>query len=74
MVALGVLFVFDFIFIFTEMRLWTQVDAGNAVWDTIRPLHGFGIFCFVVINILKIVMMVFVGKGVSELNKAVQTR
>ena len=52
MVALAVLFLFDFIYIFTEMRLWGQSDSGNPVWDTIRPLHGFGIFCFVVINIL----------------------
>jgi hypothetical protein len=37
-------------------------------------MHGFGIFCFVVINLLKIALMVFIGKGISEKNKAVQLR
>lgn len=39
-----------------------------------RPLHNFGIFCFTVINLLKVVLTVFIGKAISENNKAVQTR
>jgi hypothetical protein len=38
--------------------VWTSDDPINAVWQTIRPLHNFGIFCFVLINILKIVLLV----------------
>jgi hypothetical protein len=74
MVALAVIMLYDFIFIFTEIRLWNQTDANNPVWQTIKPLHGFATFCFAVINALKIALMVFVCKGISELNNAVQTR
>jgi hypothetical protein len=63
--CLVVLFVFDLIFCLTEFSVWTSIDIGNPVWQTIRPLHNFGIFCFVLINILKIVLTVFVGKGIS---------
>jgi hypothetical protein len=68
------LFIFDLIFLFTEISVWTSTDSSNPVWQTIRPLHNFGIFCFVLINILKIVLTVLIGKGISETNKAVQTR
>lgn len=74
MASIIILFVFDFIFIFTEMRLWNQTDANNPIWQAIQPLHGFAIFCFIVINLLKIGLLFFVGKGISELNKPVQTR
>jgi len=56
------------------MRLWNQTDANNPIWQAIQPLHGFAIFCFIVINLLKIGLLFFVGKGISELNKPVQTR
>lgn len=72
--TLIVLFVFDIIFIFTEIRVWTSTDSSNPIWQTMRPLHNFGIFCFFLINILKIVLTVLVGKAISETNKAVQTR
>jgi hypothetical protein len=74
MASIVILFLFDFIFIFTEMRLWNQPDPNNPVWQTIQPLHGFAIFCFIVINLLKIGLIIFVGKGIAELNKSVQTR
>jgi hypothetical protein len=72
--TLIVLFVFDLVFIFTEIRVWTSTDSNNPIWQTIRPLHNFGIFCFILINILKIILTVLVGKGISEANKTVQTR
>lgn len=74
MATLIVLFIFDIIFLFTEISVWTSTDSANPVWQTMRPLHNFGIVCFIVINILKIVLTVLIGKGISETNKAVQTR
>jgi hypothetical protein len=72
--TLVALFIFDLIFVFTEISTWTSNDSTNPVWQTLRPMHNFGIFCLIVINILKIILTVFVGKGISETNKAVQTR
>lgn len=72
--TLIVLAIFDFIFIFTEIRTWGENDPKNSVWNAIKPMHGFGVFCFIVINILKIVLMVFVGRAIGESNRAVQTR
>ncbi len=66
------LFVFDIIFVFTEIRVWGQVDDKNPVWQTIKPLHGFGIFCFVVINCLKALLGVLACRALSEVNKAVR--
>ena len=67
-----VLLVFDLIFAFTEIRVWVSEDPNNPVWQTIRPMHNFGIFCFVLINVLKILLLVLAARGVSTLNKAVQ--
>lgn len=72
--TLIVVTVFDLIFIFTEIRIWGETDPKNSVWNAIKPMHGFGVFCFIVINILKIVLMVLVGKAINESSKAVQTR
>ncbi len=72
--TLVVLFMFDLIFLFTEISAWTSTDSTNPVWQTIRPMHNFGIFCFILINLLKIILAVLVGKGISETNKAVQMR
>lgn len=68
------LFIFDLIFLFTEIPTWTSNDSSNPVWQTLRPMHNFGIFCFIVINILKIILTVLVGKGISQTNTAVQVR
>ncbi len=46
--------VFDLLFLFTEMRVWIQDDTNNPIWGTLRPMHNFGIFCFVIIMILKV--------------------
>jgi hypothetical protein len=35
-----------------------------------RSLHGFGIFCFVVINILKLILLVLSIRGASAANQA----
>jgi hypothetical protein len=72
--TLVILFIFDLIFLLTQFSVWTSVDEGNPVWQTIRPLHNFGIVCYVAINVLKIVLTVFVGKAISETKKSVQTR
>lgn len=72
--TLIVLTIFDFIFIFTEIRVWGDNDPKNSVWNSLKPMHGFGVFCFIVINLLKIVLMVVVGRGISEGNSAIQPR
>ena len=74
MASIIALFVFDAVFLVTEIHLWTQKDASDPVWQTLRPMHGFGIVCFAVINVLKIVLLVFVCKGISLAGKAVQAR
>lgn len=61
--AIIMLFVIDFLFAITEMPVWTGDDPINPVWQTIRPLHNFGIFCFVVINLLKIFLLVLTCKA-----------
>jgi hypothetical protein len=45
--------------------VWTSQDPNNSVWQTIRPLHGFGILCFVIINILKLILLVITIRGAS---------
>ena len=61
-----ILFVVDFLFLITEMPVWTKEDPNNDVWQTLRPLHNFGIFCFVLINILKLLMTIFLCKANSS--------
>lgn len=36
------------------MRVWMSEDEGNGIWQTLRPMHNFGVFCFVLIMILKV--------------------
>ena len=50
----------------TELPVWTKVDPNNDVWQTLRPMHNFGIFCFIVINILKLVLVIFLCKANSS--------
>lgn len=52
--SLILLIIFDIIFAFVEIRVWVTDDPQNAVWQTIRPLHNFGIFCYSLIMILKV--------------------
>lgn len=44
----------DLIFLFTEIRVWVSDDPSNGIWQTLRPMHNFGIFCFALIMILKV--------------------
>ena len=60
------LFIVDFLFAITEMPVWTAFDPNNSVWQTLRPMHNFGIFCFVIINILKIILLVFSCKALKS--------
>jgi hypothetical protein len=53
-----ILFVVDLLFLLTEIPVWNAVDPNNPVWQTIHSLHSFGIFCFVIINILKLILLV----------------
>lgn len=29
-------------------------DPNNNIWQTLRPMHNFGVFCFALIMILKV--------------------
>ncbi len=72
--TLILLLVFDFIFIFVEIRVWNTEDLNNTAWMSIKSMHGFGTFCFILINLLKILLTVFIWKAIGEKNRAVQTR
>jgi hypothetical protein len=61
-----VLCIVDLLFILTEVPVWLAEDPSNPVWQTIRPLHGFGIFCYVVIYVLKIILLVITCKSMSQ--------
>jgi hypothetical protein len=61
-----VLFIVDIIFALAELPVWTAFDPANAVWQTLRPMHNFGIFCFVVINLLKIVLLVLTCRALKS--------
>lgn len=65
---------FDAIFLFTEIRVWINFNKTDPVWQALKPIHGFGIFCFALINILKVILLIYVCKGLSDLKKAVQIR
>jgi hypothetical protein len=74
LVSVIIVTVFDIIFAFTEMGVWNNTDETNPMWETIRPMHRFSIFCLIVINMLKILLIIFLGKGISEMSKPVQAR
>ena len=74
MVGVILLFVFDVIFLLTEVHLWLEVDPENETWQMLKPMHVFGIVCFGVINILKVGLLVCVCKAVSDATKAVQIK
>ena len=52
----------DIIFAIVEIPAWTTVDQGNNVWQTIRGMHNFGIFCYVVNLLLKLGLAFFLFK------------
>ena len=60
----------DLLFLLTEIPVWTTEDKSNPVWQTIRPLHGFGIFCFVLINIFKLILLVLTLRANSAASQA----
>lgn len=65
-----ILFIVDLLFLLTEIPVWTSIDPNNPVWQTIHSLHSFGIFCFVVINILKLILLVISIRGASAASQA----
>ena len=69
--AVILLFVVDFLFAVIEFPVWTAVDPNNSVWQELRAMHNFGIFLFVVINILKIVLLVLTCKGIKSYNNQI---
>jgi hypothetical protein len=36
------------------MRVWLTDDPNNGIWQTLKPVHMFGIFCAVLIMLLKV--------------------
>ena len=48
------LIVLDIIFFIFVPKAWMTHDDTNTLWNGLRGLHGFGIFCSVIILALKV--------------------
>jgi hypothetical protein len=46
----------DLIFYLFVTSSWMATEEGNSVWNGLHGLHGFAIFCSVVITILKVAL------------------
>ncbi len=53
------LLVMDLIFYLFVTSSWMTLEEGNSVWNGLKGMHGFAIFCSVVITILKVRMCLF---------------
>jgi hypothetical protein len=66
--ATGLSLIFDVLFAIIEIPAWTAYDEGNQVWQTLRGMHNFGIFCYVLILILKLGLAFFLFKKTRAQN------
>lgn len=64
--AVGVSIVFDILFAIVEIPAWTAFDVGNPVWQTLKGMHNFGIFCYVIILLLKLGLGYFLFKMTNK--------
>lgn len=55
-----IIIIIDIIFLLTEIRVWLSEDPGNDTWQKLRPMHNFGLFCWIVIMILKVNKKIFI--------------
>lgn len=46
--------VLDIIFFLFVPKAWMSYDEVNSLWNGLRGIHGFGIFCSVIILALKV--------------------
>lgn len=60
--AVGISIIFDILFAIVEIPAWSKYDEGNPVWQTLSGMHNFGIFCFVLILLLKLGLGFFLFK------------
>jgi hypothetical protein len=60
--AVAISIIFDILFAIIEIPVWTKFDQGNPIWQTLRGMHNFGIFTFVIIMILKLGLAFFLFK------------
>jgi hypothetical protein len=52
------LLLMDLIFYLFVTSSWMTMEEGNSVWNGLKGMHGFAIFCSVVITILKVRMWI----------------
>ena len=48
------LLLMDLIFYLFVTSSWMTLEENNTVWNGLRGMHGFAIFCSVIITILKV--------------------
>jgi hypothetical protein len=51
----------DLLFFVFVPRTWMTEDANNAVWNSLRSMHGFAIFLSVVVLLLKVQLCLIQG-------------
>jgi hypothetical protein len=64
--AVAISLIFDILFAIVEIPAWSKYDEGNSVWQTLKGIHSFGIFCFVVILLLKLGLGFFLFKMINK--------
>lgn len=50
----------DLIFYLFVTPSWMATEANNSVWNGLKGMHGFAIFCSVIITILKVYFIVYI--------------
>lgn len=50
----GVLVLLDILFFVFVPRTWLTEDANNSIWNSLKSMHGFAIFCSVIVLLLKV--------------------
>jgi hypothetical protein len=50
----AVLVLLDVLFFVFVPRTWLTEDANNSIWNSLKSMHGFAIFCSVIVLLLKV--------------------
>lgn len=72
--ALILSFVFDFFFIFWGLVVWGKDEPSLPIWAALAPMHRFGVFCYVLTNLLKILLTYLLWKLLAHKQQPVQLR
>lgn len=62
-ITLVILDLFFFIFV---PRTWMSEEENNTIWNNMKALRGFAIFCSVLILILKVPLLFFLWRYRAE--------